>query len=314
MPVMSPASASGTLNPILTDHINNFVPQDLGWNAVAPIAPTTALEGTVFGFDQSTASSRLNTEKGNGENARTVEMFVGSEKYELVKHELHGVVTAETLERIKYQEVPIDLQLATVQETWERIRYNAAREVADLVTDASKYGTNNKLALTGNDKFGGTTSQLRAIAVEAKSQIKLKSRRKQVEAVIAYDAFLAALDDPLFIEQFKYTTSPNEYVGDEKAAMDLANFWKIDKVTYSDMVDEVTGGYVGSGCVVFCFTDPTEGLYVKSFAKTYQHQDYPQAYDSYRDPKSGAWYFPVASYYKPVITSADLGFLVSGCI
>lgn len=318
MPVMSPSDVSGNLNPILTDHVQNYIPQDLGWNAIAPVAKTDAIRGQVFGFDNKTSSVERDTRKGNGENAKTIQMFVGSTEYVLEKHEIHGEVTAEVLEEIKYQGVPVNLQLATVQETWEAIRYDAARDVATLVTTAGNYGTNNKIALSGNDVFGGTTSQLRAIASDAKAIIKLNTKRPTVEAVIAYDAFLAAIADPLFLEQFKYTMSPGDLVGDAKAAKDLADFWQIDKVTVSEMksVDPATKAvtYVGSGCVVFAYVDPTEDLYAKSFAKTYQQRDYPLAKEPYMDDKNGAWYFPVVSYHKPVLTFADAGFLVSGCV
>lgn len=318
MPVMSPSDASGQLDPVLTDHVQKYIPQDLGWNAIAPVTKTDAIRGKVFGFDNKTSSVKRNTQKGNGENARTIQMFIGSDEYVLEKHEVHGEVTAEVLEEIEYQNVPINLQLATVQETWESIRYDTAWDVADLVTTAGNYGTNNKVALSGNDKFGGTTSQLRVIASDAKGIIKLNTRRPTVEAVIAYDAFLAAIADPLFLEQFKYTLTPGDLAGDAKAAKDLADFWQIDKVTVSEMktVDPATKAvsYVGSGCVVFAFVDPTEDLYAKSFAKTYQQRNYPLANEPYQDKKNGAWYFPVISYHKPVLTFPDAGFLVTGCV
>jgi hypothetical protein len=315
---MSPSDASGNLNPILTDHVQNYTPQDLGWNAIAPVAKTDAIRGQVFGFDKKTQSVKRNTKKGNGEDARTIQMFVGSTEYRLQKHEIHGEVTAEVLEEIKYQGVPINMQLATVLETWDAIRHDTARDVVDLVTTAGNFGTNNKIALTGNDVFGGTTSQLRVIASEAKAIINLNTDRSKVEAVIAYDAFLAAIADPLFLEQFKYTLSPGDLAGDAKAAKDLADFWQVDKVTVSRMkiTDPSTGAYsyAGSGCVVFAYVDPTEDLYTKSFAKTYQQKDYPVAKDPYMDDRNGAWYFPVVSYHQPVLTFADAGFLVTGCV
>jgi hypothetical protein len=315
MPSMTPSQARANIDPILTDHVQRYVPQEYGWTELSPITPVSALSGRVIQFDKSDFSD-YETAKGVGEDAKERSFFYSDGNYSLAKHEIHGKVPLEVLEQIDAQQIPINMQERAATGSYEAIRRRTAREVAALVTNAGNYAAANKVALSGTDKFGGTTSQLLAIADSAIDIIDLNTDRRPNLAVISLDAFLAATNDPLFKEQVKHTQSPLTLGGMERNAEILASLWKIDRVVVDRMKvkTQSTVERVGSGCVVFAYVDPQQDLFQPSFAKTYQHEDFPIVGESYQDNKSGAFYFPVATYHSVVLTAPSAGYLVTGCV
>ncbi len=315
MPTMTPSQARANIDPILTDHVQKYIPQEYGWTELAPITPVQALSGRVIQFDKSDFTD-YETTKGVGEDAKVRSFFYSSGSYTLNKHEIHGEVPLEVLEQIEAQGVPISMQERAATGSYETIRRRTAREVAELVTNASNYAAENKVALTGTDKFGGTTSKLLEIADAAIDVIDLNTDRRPNIAVVSLDAFLAAVNDPLFKEQVKHTQSPLTLGGMERNADILASLWKIDRVVVDRMKRKQASGVirVGAGCVVFAYVDPQQDLFQPSFAKTYQHEDFPIVAESYQDKKSGAFYYPVATYHSVQLTAPSAGYLATGCV
>lgn len=316
MPVLTSAQAGANVDPVLTAHFMDYKPQEFGWTALAPIVPTELLSGTTIKFDTSdfvnydTASAPL-------ADSNIRDFFYSDSRFDLKPHRLMGRISKSTLERIEAQGIPVELEARTVQGTLDSIRREAAADIAALATNASNYDSNHKVALSGTDKIGGSTSQLLTIAEDAIGIIDLSTDRMPNIAVVDFNVAKAAFNDPLFVDRVKYTKPPEGYGGYEAKAALLASLWGIDRVVIARMKTKGSDGtvsYNGAGCIVFAYVADTQNLYVPSAFYTYQSEAYPIAEPMTYRTENESYLYPVKTYYEVQQTGPSAAFLVTGAI
>ena len=316
MPLLSPAQSTANVNPILTAHLLDYVPQEFGWTRLAPIVETPHLQGVTIKFDRSDFKRR-NTIKTPGAKTQRRTFSYSDETYLLKRHRLMGVIDKQMLDINQAQGIPVEMEERAVQGAYDDIRRTVAEEVMDLAFDTTKYSSNNKIALSGTDQFGGTTSQLMEISREAHDAIDLGTDRLPNIAVIGFDAFRAATIDPVFVERIKNVMAPEGYAGEAIKAKLLADLWGVEEVIIDrtkTMADDGTISRRGGDTVIFAYVVNSQNLYVPSAFYTYQWEGYPVAEDMIEEKDEENFLFPVASYHQVQFTSPEAAFIVTGCV
>lgn len=316
MPLLSPVQSTANVNPILTLHLLDYVPQEFGWTRLAPIVETPHLQGVTIKFDRSDFRKR-NTLKTPGGKTQRRTFSYSDDTYLLKRHRELGVVDKQMLDINQAQGIPFEMEERAVQGAYDDIRRSVAEEVIELAFNTTLYPTNNKVALSGGDKFGGTTSQLMEISRSAHDAIDLLTDRRPNIAVIGFDAFRAATIDPLFVDRIKHTKAPEGYAGEDIKAKLLADLWGVEEVIVDRMKTLADNGTIarnGGDTVIFAYVSNQQNLYVPSAFYTYQWEGYPVAEDMFEEKDEENFLYPVCSYHQVQFTSPEAAYIVTGCV
>lgn len=316
MPLQSPAQSTANLNPLLTGHLLDYVPQEFGFTRLAPIVPTPHLQGVTIKFDRSDFRRR-NTLKTPSSKTQRRFFSYSDETYLLKRHRELGVIDKQMLDINQAQGIPFEMEERAVQGAYDDIRRSVAEEVIELAFNTALYPANNKVVLAGNDQFGGTTSQLMEISRMAHDAIDLSTDRRPNVAIVGFDAFRAATIDPLFVDRIKHTKAPEGYAGEDIKAKLLADLWGVQEVVVDRMKTLQDDGTIvrnGGGTVIFAYVSDQQNLYVPSAFYTYQWEGYPVAEDMFEEKDEENYLYPVASYHQVQFTSPEAAFIVTGAV
>ncbi|MGT3004487.1 major capsid protein [Pasteurella multocida] len=149
-------------------------------------------------------------------------------------------------------EAIFSLRQFALNTTQDVIALGREKEVATLALDESKYGTNNKITLSGSSKFTDQTADIFGVFDAGIRAIKRSIGRKPNVCVIAGDVWAVLKEHPKVIEKIKHVQ-----VGIMTPEI-FAKLIGIDTVKIGEAVYEQSNQLkdIWSGCVVLAYVAP----------------------------------------------------------
>lgn len=306
--VMSPSGARVT-DPVLTTVAQGYQNGQMVGQFLFPVVPVDQRGGKIIQFGKEDFVL-YNTARAPGANTKRVQYGYMGNPFALESHSLEGLVPLEIMQEANA--VPhIDMGKSAVLKTLNTIQLSAEYAAANLARNAANYSANNKVALSGTDKwsdYSGTSDPTADIdaAVEA---IRSQVGKRANTVTLSPAAFKAAKRNPKLLDRVKYTSR------DSLTAEMLASLWDVQRVVVGDAIYIDGNGNmadVWGTDVVVAYTElgtlADNGL--PSYGYTYRLRGYPMVEVPYQDRNAQSWVYPVTDARSPVLAGASAGFLI----
>lgn len=301
-------SQARVIDPILSTHAQGYRNAEMIGHVIFPIAniPVRGMRVLKFGKE----SFRMkNSGRAPGGNTARVQYGYASDPVALVQDALEAVVPDEISEEAS--KVPgVDLASGSVDMVLDVFALGQEKRIADLVRDPAKYGANNKLALTGSDKWSDPSSDPSADVDIGKEQIRARIGRYPNLLTLGAQVFNVLKNHPKIKEQFKYTSSQS------LTADMLAKYFNVDKVIVGQAVylpenasDDEDAQDVWGNDAILSFTPTGSNFRVPAFGYTYRLNGHPLVETPYRERNAKSWIYPVTLDWSPELVGPDGGFL-----
>lgn len=294
------------IDPILTNVALGYVnPEFVGFN-LFPSVPVRQRGGQVLEFNGD-GFKRYNARRAPGSNTKRVSFGYAGKPFALHQDALEGQVPWEHMEDAN--QVPgLNLGTEAVNEVMSIITRELEIEQAELARDASKYGADNKVTLSGTDQWTSDSSdpakQVREYGEAIRSQVGLRPNT----LVLSPSGFNALAENSKILERFKYTSS------DSVTEAMIAKLFNLSRVVKGEAI------YMGAdGKMVDVWGNDAVLAYVPlaptssrqpSYGYTYTLEGHPIVEEAYNDRNAKSWIYPVTNEQAPVATGFASGFLI----
>ncbi len=311
MPQQTPSQAR-VIDPVLTEVARGYRNAQAIFDALFPIVSVGQRGGKIISFGRE--DFRLyNTGRAPGANTRRVNYGYQGDPYSLEQHALEGQVPFELQEEANAAP-GIDLARVAINKTQNIIDLVTEKAAADLATNPTNYGANNKVTLSGTSQWSDYGNSDPSSDIEAGKEAVRSSIGRYPNTVVLGASVMAKLrQHPKLIDRIKYTG--RDVVGPEL----LANLWGVKRVVIGEAVFEDASGNlvdVWGKQVILAYTEISgladQGL--PSFGYTYRLRGYPIVEKPYQDRNAKSWIYPVTDERQPVIAGADAGFLINNAV
>lgn len=308
MPGNMNTAQARVVDPILSTHARGYRNAEFIGHLLLPIVeiPVRGMRVIRFGKD---GFRKMNTRRAPGSATQRVQYGYASDPVALHQDALEGVVPWEHMEEAA--KVPgIDLARGSIEEVLDIIGLGREFQTASLARDAAKYGANNKVALTGADKWSDPASDPAKDMDEGKEQIRRRIGRYPNMLTLSPPVFNALKNHPKITEKFKYTSS------DSITVDMLAKYFDVDKVVVGKAVyledsdsDDADAKDVWGNDAILSFTSTRSDYRMPSFGYTYRLKGHPLVEKPYPERNVKSWVYPVTEDWSPELTGMDAGFL-----
>lgn len=303
---LSPGEAR-VIDPILSEVVQGYVYPDLVGSRMFPEVPVDTRGGQIIAFGKE-AFEQYNIRRAPGGATKRLEIGYSGDKYAVVEDSVEAKVPFEILQDA--ERVPgINLAQAYMRVTMEIVRKGLEVEQAGIALDASRYGANNKVALSGTSKWSDASSNPTTDMDDYREAVRQQIGIYPNRLLLSAQAYKAARTNPNIVDRFKYT-------GRDSITADLlAHLWDLDEVvvgkavTYDPDAGTMTDVW-GNNAVLFYAPDGPSTRQQPSFGYTYKMRGNPYAEEPYRDRNAKSWIYPMTYERVPVVTSIDSGFLI----
>lgn len=305
-------SQARVVDPVLTSIALGYShPLRVG-RKLFPEVPVAQRGGKIIQFDKR-SFLLLNTRRSPGAKIKRVQYGYEGVPYSLYQHSLAAEVPQELLEEA--QAVPgINLSSVAVNNVMDAISLQTEYEQAQIARNASNYGTNNKITLSGSGQWSHADSNPAANVEVAKEAVRASTGHRPNIAVIGSKVLPALNQHARIIDRIKYT-------GRDSISLEmLAALWGIDEVVEGASVyaDPETESFVDvwGKDVVFAYVAPASlaDRGTPSYAYTYRLKNHPLVKQGYFDPDVNSWVYPTFDELSPVLTCADAGYLMKNVV
>ncbi len=299
------------IDPILTTHAQGYVmPGNVG-HALFPRADVSTYGGQILTFGKE-AFRRYNTKRAPGAATKRVTFGYAGAPYVIVASALEAVVPDETANDA--QKVPgVDAAGDAVDLVLNIFGLEHECECADIARNASLYDNDHKVALTGQNRWRGSsgdpTADITAASDAVRSSIGIRPNTLLLSA-----SSLSAL---------KANAKIQTYMNDRGIAaltrQVIADMWEIPNVVIGEAVsasgqnDDL--GDVWGHDVILAYVAPPSGSNRRnraqpSYGYTYTIPGHPNVRQPYRDENRVSWVYPVSSDRTPVLAGVTAGYLI----
>lgn len=300
------------VDPVLSTVARGYKNAELVGTHLFPVVPVGQRGGKIIHFGKE-AFRQYRTARSPGSQTARVQFGYSNGNYALDQHALDGVLPYEIQDEA--QTGPgVDLASGTVGSVQDIIGLRLEVAQASLARNAGNYGANNKVTLSGTDRWTetGTSNPSKDIR-DGQEAIRSVTGRRPNKALLSAKAFAAAQEHPLIMERAKYTSK------DSITPAILAALWNLDHVVVGDAIqlgdDEVLSDVWG-GDVILAFTQiagvNNRGL--PSYGYTYRLTGYPLVEQPYYDRSAKSWIYPVVDELQPQLVGSDAGFLIQNAV
>lgn len=296
------------VDPILSTHARGYRNAEMIGHLLFPIVeiPVRGMRVIKFGKE---SFRMMNTRRAPGAETQRVQYGYASDPVSLQQDALEGLVPFENMEEAS--RVPgIDLASGSIEMVMDVIALGREHAIATMARNPANYGANNKLALTGADKWSDPASNPAADMKEAKEQIRRRIGRYPTLLTLSPEAFNVLADHPKIKEQFKYTSS------DSVTTAMLAKYFDIEQVIVGKAVfldenadDDTDAQDVWGNDAILSFTPRGSNYRIPSFGYTYRLKGHPLVEKPYDERNRKSWVYPVTEDWSPELTGAEAGFL-----
>lgn len=244
-----------------------------------------------------------------GADAMNIQFGYEGKPFSLDQYSLDAPVAREHAEEA--QAVPgIDLGKRAVATVMDSLTLSLEIEQAELASNPDSYPANNRLALTGGDRWDVDTSDPIADIEAAKDQVRTTSGVEPNRMVLNSKGFRALKGHPKIIERFKYTSSESITSKMLAGLFDLEEL-EVGKATYMDSVAEDAVFKEAWGNIAALAYVPSENRSMEqpSFGYTYTLKGHPFVEPPRWEGGKRSWVYGVTYERKPVLTGIASGFL-----
>ena len=298
------------IDPILTNIARGYKDQQFVSTLLFPIVPVMQRGGKIISFGAEEFGD-FATGRAPGSAIKRVNYGYAGEPYALEQQALAGQVAVEHAEEAAA--VPgINQGTIAVRKTMTIVQRAIERKAAALATDADNYGTNNKLALSGNDRWDKAASKPVKKVEEAKEAVATAIGLEPNLMVLGLKVARALRNNEDVRDRIKYSS------GGMVDEVLLAQYFGVDQV----VVGRARGGKPGAfeslwgENVILAYTaiSGIADMGCPSYGYTYRLNKYPLVEQAYYDDTHRSWLYSVVTEDTPVIAGADGGFLFTSVV
>lgn len=302
---------AGVICPILSGIVRGYSQNDLVGGALFPGVPVTVAGGQILTFGKE-AMKQYDTRRSPGSDIQTFDVGFGSQKYALTNHKLAAKLPIEIAKQA--ETVPhVDLATISVVTTFAIMTLELEREQAALARTSANYGANNKMALTGSQKWTDPNSNPKADVAAARAAVRKATGKNVTVAVIGPDVLSALEVHPVIQDHFKYTAN-----GSITLDM-LARYLNVPKLVVGNAITATDNDAdpftdVWGGDMILAFTEfGSQSNAQPTFGYTYTMEGNPAVRMPWFNKGNESWIYPVGFERAPVVSWKDAGFLIQGC-
>jgi len=296
------------IDPILSTHARGYRNAEFIGHLLFPIVEIPVRGVRVIRFDK-TSFRKMNTRRAPGAQTQRVQFGYATDPVALHQDALEGVVPWEHQEEAA--KIPgINLAKKAVEDVLDMTGLGREMEIAKLALDPNKYGVNNKMSLTGSDKWSDPDSDPGKDVKEGREQIRRRTGRYPNQLTLSPPVYNVLSEHPKIKERFKYTSS------DSITAEMLAKYFDVDEVIVGKAVyledsddDDADAKDVWGRDAVLAVQSRHLVDRTPSFGYTYRLMGHPMVEKPYSERNIKSWVYPVTEDWSPEMTGMDAGFL-----
>jgi hypothetical protein len=308
------ASQARVVDPILTEIARGYMHADRVGHVLFPRVDVLQSGGQILQFGKE-SFRRLNMRRAPGAQTQRVTFGYEGAPYVLVQDSLDVPIPREYMRDAKA--VPgVDLGKRATNLGMEQVSLGLEIEQAELASNPDKYSVNQKLALTGSDKWSDPASNPEQDVRDAKEAVRRACGVDPNRMVISSPIFNALKFHPKIVDKFKYTSAESV-----TAAM-LANIFDLEEVAVGKGVFMDNGAEesedfqdIWGNNAILAYT-PTEvqGMEQPSYGYTYAMQNHPFVETPFWENDIRSWVYGVTYERRPVLAGVSAGFLIQNVV
>lgn len=307
-------SAARVVDPIFTAVARGYSsPQAPVADALFPIVPVGARAGKIITFGPDSFKKVL-TLRAPGANTKRVQFGYAGLPFSLGDHSLEGAVPRENAEEAAA--VPgIDLGAGAVRTVQNLMSLEREQQAADIALTAANYGANNKLTLTGADRWDVSTGDPFDDINVARQSIRSQTGFKPNKLILGPKVLSALRSNPKVLDRLSTATDRAP-----ATIAQLATLFEVDEIVEGGSVyyDEATNLFVDvwGTYAVLAFTTPKsmQEAGSPSYGYTYRLSGMPLVEEPYFERNPKTWFYPVTDAYQAVLAGASAGFLFTSAV
>lgn len=304
--VMSDAGVR-VVDPILTNVAQGYKNMDLVGDALFPSVPVLTTGGQVIEFGKE-AFFKYNLRRAPGGAVKRIQFGYLGKPFALLQDSLEGQVPREHM-RDASQVPGINLGTRAVNTAMKIIKTSLETDQATLATTAANYAAGNKVTLAGATKWSAATGTPSADIDAAREAIRAGIGVYPNVVLLSAVAFKAARNNPAVTARYQYTTAQSI------TAEMLANLWNVQKVVVGGgltMSDAGVAADIWGNFAVVAYTNlGSQNNEEPSFGYTYVLEGNPLVEQTYWDPSTKSWVYPINYERAPVLSGIAAGYLIT---
>lgn len=306
MPEPKDLHQDSTLSNISVKYVN----EELIWESVMPVAKVNKRSDKFYVYDKAEGFRVPDDALGPISLPNEVKWATGDDDYSVKDHGLADYVSKAEEENA---DAPLQPRIDTTENLTEQLDLAQEKRVAGIVFAAGTYPVGNKVQLSGNDQWSGSTDDPIGVVLAA---IEACFKRANT-LVFGVDVWKVFRSLPEIIDAV-YQGSPGGVV----TASAVAKLFEVEKVligrareTTSKKGQTATYGRLwGKHCAAL-YVQPSPGIKKISFGYTFAEmlRKVFTAFDIKRGTK-GATYVKVACNSDEKVIAADCGYLIQDAV
>lgn len=294
------------IDPILSTVVQGYRNSEFVGGALFPRVPVAVAGGKIIEFGKEHFLA-YQTQRTPGTNTKRITFGYQGKPYALENHALEAPVPREYMRDAS--KVPgVNLGTRAVNLVMRAEGLGLEIQQAALATDASQYGANNKITLSGTDKFSNDASKIFTTFDDAKEAVRASCGMYPNVALFGPQAFRATKNHPLVVDRFKYTSK------DSITPEMLASLLEFDRVVVGKAVKATDAGVmsdVWGNSIVLAYVPVAPSQQEEpSYGYTYTMEGHPFVESPYWDSSAKSWIYGVTDERVPVLSGIASGFLI----
>lgn len=302
------------IDPVLTDVARGYLHPDRVGNILFPRVEVPQSGGQILQFGKE-SFRRINMRRTPGAQTQRVSFGYQGEAYYLVQDSLDVPIPREYMREAKA--VPgIELGKRATNLGMEQVTLGLEIEQAELASDPGNYTDNQKMALTGGDKWSDPASNPERDVREAKEIVRRSCGVDPNRMVISSPIFNALKFHPKITEKFRYTSA------DSLTTAMLANIFDLHEVAvgkgvYMDnnVAENAPFQDIWGNNAILAYTPvDVKGMEQPSYGYTYCLANHPFVEKPVWENDTRSWIYGVTFERRPVLAGASAGSLIQNVV
>ena len=302
-------SQARVIDPILSTVASGYRNAEYVGTTLMPMigCPKSGIRLMKFGKE---GFIKYNMRRAPGAKTARVQYGYASDPVALLQDALDGQVPREWLR--DSEDIPnLNLGTRAINLVMNSMHLGLETEIAEIAVDATNYGVNNKVSLTGTDMWTDTNSKLKNQMNSYKEAVRSQIGVYPNKLVLTPGDYNACIEHPEVRDQFKYTSS-------ESITPDmLARFFDLDKVVVGKSVwtpdaDSPLQDCWTSSVLGYVPPEGERAMGVPSYGYTYVLDDHPMVEEAWFDKDAKSWIYPAEFERRPYLTGMEAGYLIQG--
>lgn len=305
---MSQLSSAGVrvIDPVLSTFAQGYADPEFVGDTLFPAVPVSLAGGQIIEFGKE-AFKLYATARAPGVSFKRIQFGYLGRPYALENHGLEVLVPMEHIRDAK-QSPGIDLSKRAMRLNMQANKRVLENAQATLALNASAYGSNFKVALTGTSKWSDPAAKPITQITSYKEAVRTATGRYPNVALMSAVAWAAFQNNPEVQDRIKYTQTG---VVTEELAARLLGF---DKVVVGKSVKSAEDGTFsdiwGNNCVLAYTALGSLGAEEPSYGYTYTMVGHPSVSVPYWENNANSWIHQLAYERAPVLSGITAGFLI----